>query len=400
MHYNFFKKISYKKETMYKVINQSFDIKHTYKIYFTKNIFASNNKVLINELNKDNLSEKNVIIIIDKNVIKYHLYLIEKIKNYFNTYKDYIKIMCEPIILTGGERVKNHYVIIKYIYKIIDKFKICKQSYLIAIGGGTIQDIAGYIASTAHRGLKLIRIPTTVLSQDDSGVGVKNGINFNNKKNFIGCFSTPYLVINDYNFLLSLTDKQIIDGISEAIKVSLIKDSCFFKYIEDNCQINKKENVLENIIYKCAKLHAEHISKYGDPFEKTSSRPLDFGHWIAHKLETLSEYKISHGESVAIGIIIDSTYSYLIRILKRSEWKRIIKTFIKLKFKIFSYFLLKKKNEKYLIFDGLNEFKEHLGGKLTITLLKSIGKKFDVHHVNKKLYIKSIKLVEKINKIK
>lgn len=382
---------------MYKIIKQTFDIKYNYNIFFTKNIFDLNNKILINELNKDNLSEKKILILIDKNIIKLNKNLIKNIINYFNLHTSLIKLVCKPITLTGGERIKNHYVLVQYFYKLIEKHKICRQSYLIAIGGGTIQDLAGYIASTAHRGVRLIRIPTTVLSQDDSGVGVKNGINFINKKNFIGCFSTPYSVINDYSFLSSLNFKQIMEGVSEAVKVALIKDKDFFKYIEDNSKNIIRPNILETLIYKCAKLHAEHISKYGDPFEKTSSRPLDFGHWIAHKLEAISKYKISHGESVGIGIILDATYSYLIKLLKKNTWKRIIICMINLRIKFFSNLILKKE-KTYAIFDGLEEFREHLGGKLTITLLKDIGTKIDVHHINKKIYTRAIKIIERLSK--
>lgn len=382
---------------MNKNIKQTFSINYSYNIFFTKNIFNIDNKILINEFNNENLSEKKAIIIIDKNVIKYHKNLLSNIKDYFKTYKKYIKISCDPIIITGGEKIKNHYIIIKYLYKIIEKYKICRQSYLISIGGGTIQDLVGYAASTAHRGVKLIRIPTTVLSQDDSGVGVKNGINFMNKKNFIGSFAPPALVINDFNLIKSLSKKQITDGLSEAIKVSLIKDKDFFYYIEENSLNIYKEDVLEKIIYKSAKLHAEHISKYGDPFEKTSSRPLDFGHWIAHKIESISKYKISHGEAVGIGIVIDSTYSYLAKILKKKEWKKIIYCFLKLKISIFTEFLLEKNEGYYRIFLGLEEFREHLGGKLTITFLKNIGEKIDLHHIDEKIYIKAINLIKRLN---
>ncbi|HIH2762445.1 MAG TPA: 3-dehydroquinate synthase [Candidatus Azoamicus sp. MARI] len=382
---------------MYKIIKQTFNIKYNYNIFFTTDIFNLNNKILINELNKNNLSEKKILILIDKNVIKFNTDIIIKINNYFKFYENSIKVVCNPIAITGGEKVKNHYLLVKYFYKLIEKYKICRQSYLIAIGGGTIQDLAGYIASTAHRGIKLIRIPTTVLSQDDSGVGVKNGINFIKKKNFIGCFSIPFSVINDYSLLQSLTFKQIIEGLAEAVKVALIKDNIFFKYIEDNCKNITEHSVLKNVIYTCAKLHAEHISKYGDPFEQTSSRPLDFGHWIAHKLESMSKYKISHGEAVGIGLIIDSTYSYLIKLLKKNEWKRIIRCMINLHMKIFCELLLKKE-KIYEIFNGVEEFREHLGGKLTITLLKAIGEKIDINHINKYIYIKSIKLIYRINK--
>lgn len=402
MHYNFFIKknciiLNKKKKNMYKIIKQTFNVKYDYNIFFTKDIFSPNNNILIDEIKKYNSSENKILLLIDKNIIKFHKNLLTNIDNYFYINKNFAKLVCDPILITGGEKTKNHYALVKCFYKLIELHKICRQSYLIAIGGGTIQDLAGYIASTAHRGVRLIRIPTTVLSQDDSGVGVKNGINFMKKKNFIGCFSTPYSVINDYLFLTSLNSKQIMEGLSEALKVALIKDEKFFFYIDDNAKNILDLNILENIIYKCAELHAKHISQYGDPFEKTSSRPLDFGHWIAHKLEAISKYKIPHGESVGIGIAIDATYSYMIKLLKKNKWKKIIRCMINLNLTLYNDTLLLKKNNTYLIFAGLEEFREHLGGKLTVTLLKDIGKKIDLHHVNKNTYLKAINLIKKIS---
>jgi 3-dehydroquinate synthase len=384
-----------------KIIKQSFQIRFKYNIIFTTDIFNTNNKTIINILNKLNKNKKKVLLFIDKNVYKTNDYLKTKIKEYIKTNENYINLVCDPILITGGEKIKNHYNIVKYAYKIIDTYKICRQSYVLAIGGGTLQDLIGFITSTAHRGIKLIRIPTTTLSQDDSGVGVKNGINFNNKKNFIGCFNTPYAVINDFNFLHSLKKENFIEGFSEAIKVALIKNKKLFYLIKNNTKeiLNRNKIITEKIIYICAKIHAEHISKKGDPFELTSSRPLDFGHWSAHKIESLSKYKISHGKSVAIGIALDCTYSYIMKILKRSNWKNIINTLLNLKLPIYSKELSLTENNENKIFKGLEEFREHLGGKLTITLIKNIGKKIETHHINKSIYEKSIKLLKKINNI-
>ena len=384
---------------MNKIIKQKFNITYAYDIFFTKNIFNKKNKLLINILNKENKVKKNIIIFIDKNVYIKNNNLIFDIKNYFNAYKNFFNLKSNPIILSGGEKVKNHPIIVNLLYKIIDKYKICRKSYIFVIGGGSFQDLLGFVAATAHRGIKLIRIPTTTLSQDDSGVGVKNGINFLNKKNFIGSFNVPFAVINDYNFLKSLDDKNYFEGFSEIIKVSLIKDKSFFSFIEKNTDniIKKKEKIIEKIIYKSAKLHAYHISKNGDPFENLSSRPLDFGHWAAHKLEKISKHKISHGAAVAIGIALDSTYSYFVKMITRIELKRILTTLINLNLKIFDKNLLLRNEKKFVIFDGLEEFREHLGGKLTISLLKKIGTKIDVNHVNIKIYLKSLRLLKYIN---
>lgn len=384
---------------MYKIIKQRFNINFNYNIFFTKNIFDKKNKILLNILNKEDRNKKNIIIFIDKNVAKLSENLIDNIKNYFNNFKFYLNLKCDPIVLSGGEKIKNHFSLVKIIYKILDKYKICRKSFLISIGGGSFQDLMGYIASTAHRGVRLIRVPTTTLSQDDSGVGVKNGINFLNKKNFIGCFSVPFAVINDYNFLNSLNNQIYKEGLSEAVKVSLIKNKNFFSFIARNTKniLKRKTKFIEKVIYESAKLHAYHISKNGDPFENLSSRPLDFGHWSAHKLEKISKHKLSHGRAVAIGVALDSVYSYFVKLLTKKDLKKILTTLINLELDIFSKYLMFKKNNNLVIFDGLEEFREHLGGKLTISLIKKIGEKIDVNHVNTNLYFKSINFLKKIS---
>lgn len=385
---------------MNQVIKQSFAVKFKYNIHFTKNIFNIKNTILNKIINKnEDTCKKKIIVLIDKKVSIYHKNLKNDILNYFSAYEKTITLTCSPITISGGEKIKNHFFIIKYLYKLISTYKICRKSFIVGIGGGAFLDAIGYAASTAHRGVKLIRIPTTVLSQNDSGIGVKNGINFMNKKNFIGTFTTPFAVINDYKFLTSLSNRDWIAGVPESIKVSLIKDDSLFELIKNNVDkiLNRNIHLMKKIIFYCAKLHANHISKNGDPFETTSSRPLDFGHWSAHKLESLTKYKLLHGESVAIGIAIDCTYSYLIKLLKKSHWKTIIKTLIKLKLDIFNDKLSLKKGNKNIISEALQEFREHIGGKLTITLIKQIGKSVDINHINIKILEKSIKYLEKYN---
>ena len=140
--------------------------------------------------------------------------------------------------------------------------------------------------------MKLIRIPTTVLAQNDAAVGVKNGINAFGKKNFIGSFALPIAIINDTQLLTSLEQRDWVAGIAEAVKVSLLQDADFFHWIVANAQAlaGRSEEEMNELIYRCALLHTNHISQGGDPFESGSSRPLDFGHWSAHKMEQLTGY--------------------------------------------------------------------------------------------------------------
>jgi len=151
-------------------------------------------------------------------------------------------------------------------------------------------DAVGYAAATAHRGIRLIRMPTTVLGQNDAGVGVKNAINWLGRKNFVGTFVPPHAVVNDFEFIESLPNRDKTAGIAEAIKVSLISDKTFFYYLNANRKNLRelRQDVVEKMIVKCAELHLRHIRSSGDPFERGSARPLDFGHWTAHKLEELT----------------------------------------------------------------------------------------------------------------
>ena len=204
------------------------------------------------------------------------------------------------MILPGGEHCKNDWNLVEKIWQAIEFHKICRHSYVVAIGGGAFIDLAGFAAATAHRGIRFVRMPTTTLSQGDGGVGVKNGVNFFGKKNWVGTFSVPFAVINDLDFLRSLPDRSCRDGIIEAIKVALIRDADFYHFLADHAEELKglETKALEVAIRRSAENHIDHIATSGDPFEYGSARPLDFGHWVAHKLEQISDFAVSHSEAV------------------------------------------------------------------------------------------------------
>jgi 3-dehydroquinate synthase len=189
-------------------------------------------------------------------------------------------------------------------------------------------------------------------------------------------------VFNDFHFLTTLEDGDWRSGISEAIKVALIKDAAFFQWLLDNATLLAKRDMpaMQYLIRRCADLHLQHI-RGGDPFEMGSSRPLDFGHWSAHKLEQLTNFNIRHGEAVAIGIALDSVYSHLSGRLKKEDLDRIVDLNKALGFSI-THPLLEVSNDKSPLLQGLEEFREHLGGKLTITLLNGIGKGVEVHEMD------------------
>ncbi|GIV33133.1 MAG: 3-dehydroquinate synthase [Chitinophagales bacterium] len=368
-------------------IHQSFSVQFNYSVHFTERVFNPRNEVLVRTLQASGCTEHSkVIFFIDDGVVRHHRDIPEQIAAYMRKYHEAFQATCSPIILPGGETCKNDPLLLEMILSAINHHGIDRHSYVIAVGGGALLDLVGYAAAIAHRGIRHIRIPTTVLSQNDSGIGVKNGINAFGKKNFLGTFAPPAGVINDCQFLTTLDNRDWRAGIAEAIKVALIKDAAFFRFIQTStlALVARDLQVMQQLIYRCAALHLQHIAN-GDPFETGSSRPLDFGHWASHKLEWLTNYSIRHGEAVAIGICLDATYSYLAGLLSRSDLDDIIHLIAQLGFQLYlpeltSY--LNNPDHPRSILSGLKEFREHLGGRLTVMLLNAIGQGVEVHEMD------------------
>jgi len=338
-----------------------------------------------------------VLVAVDESLYQAQPALAQQIETWFRNQASVVKLVAPPLILEGGERVKNSYFHVSEIQSQIDRYHIDRHSYVIAVGGGALLDLVGLAAATAHRGVRHVRVPTTTLSQDDSGVGVKNGMNAFGKKNFIGTFAVPWAVINDYELLASLSERDKRAGYIEALKVACIRDASFFEGIERNAEKLRDFNsdAVQRLIYRCAELHVNHIATSGDPFEMGSARPLDFGHWAAHKLEQISEYKIRHGEAVAVGIALDVVYSRRMGYLDPASADRVLRLIEELGFEVYANELHHlDSGGSLLILQGLEEFREHLGGGLTITLLRGIGQGFEVNEMHPSTVAASIQELE------
>jgi len=365
------------------IIQQRFQVSFKYPVVFTERLFHAENRLFKDILLQGIEPEvsKKLLFVIDSQIIAHFPDLEQQIFDYFSDEKA-IKLISEKVVVTGGEIAKNDPVFLDQIIEAVNLHGIDRHSFIVAIGGGSVLDLAGYAAAIAHRGIKIIRIPTTVLSQNDSGVGVKNGVNYRGKKNFLGTFAPPFAVFNDYEFLTTLNDRDWRAGISEAIKVALIKDKAFFQWLEANAEalVGRDRQAMQYLIKRCAELHMEHIGG-GDPFEFGSSRPLDFGHWSAHKLEQISDFRVLHGEAVAMGIALDSVYSGLTGGLSMEESERIVRLLCAVGLPV-QHEQMDLDRADHPIFKGLEEFREHLGGKLTIMLLEEIGKGYEVHQLD------------------
>ncbi|SFA60139.1 3-dehydroquinate synthase [Pedobacter suwonensis] len=364
-------------------LHQSFTVQYHYNVFFTSSLFSPENELLNSFLVNLNPAAaiKKILFVIDKGVADAHPGLTTQIKAYFLQHHR-TQLVQDMLVIPGGEQVKNDTGYFDQVLEAINTYGIDRHSFVAAIGGGAVLDMVGYAATVAHRGIKHIRIPSTVLSQNDSGVGVKNGINYFNKKNFLGTFSPPVAVFNDEVFLNTLSDRDWRSGIAEAVKVALIKDAGFFEWLETNAVAlaNRDTAAMNYQIWKCAKLHMEHI-RSADPFENGSARPLDFGHWSAHKLEYLTNFEVRHGEAVAMGIALDTVYSNLSGRISAEDARRVINLIQQLGFEL-THPLLQVKEGNSPILDGLEEFREHLGGQLTITLLTGLGSGEEVHEID------------------
>lgn len=361
------------------------------RIFFTENVFAPENRILRDVL--ADRAPRKALVVLEDSLAQAQPELEKQIEKYFAAHADAVQLVRPPLFVSGSESAKNSQTIVNDLLSQVSRHRIDRHSYLIAIGGGALLDVAGFAAAIAHRGVRHVRIPTTTLSQADSGVGVKNGLNAFGKKNFTGTFAPPYAVINDFNLLATLEPRDKRGGYVEAVKVACIRDANFFGELERDAEklSTFEPDAMKHLIRRCAELHLEHIATGGDPFEMGSARPLDFGHWAAHKLEQLSRFQISHGDAVAIGIALDVIYSRNIGLLAAASAERILRLLQQLGFKLFADELLNADNDNRLVvLTGLEEFREHLGGELTITLLKEIGAGVEVHEMNEEKIVAAI----------
>lgn len=366
---------------MFDAIQQRVSLLLEYPVVFTRDLFDPASTVLVDVLAAREQRRHRCAVIVDAGVAS----VLPAIERYAAAHADRIEIAALWTV-PGGEAAKTTAVLDDIVRRLAE-LAIDRHSFVIAIGGGAMLDVAGYAAAVVHRGVRLVRVPTTVLAQNDAGVGVKNGINAFNAKNFLGVFSAPFAVIDDSSFLATLDPRDRAAGMAEAVKVAAIRDPVFYDWlVEHGDRLAAFElTAVERMIRRCAELHLAHIAGAGDPFETGNARPLDFGHWSAHKLEVLTDHALRHGEAVAIGMALDARYSVEIGMLDPAAFATFITLLKTLRLPVWHDKLLDP-----AVLDGLDEFRQHLGGELTITLLAGIGRGVDHRAVDLAIVRKSI----------
>jgi 3-dehydroquinate synthase len=369
-------------------IQQRFSVPFEYPVFFTERVFDPANLTLVEALcAREQTRTHRVLCVVDENVWQAWPNLGRELEAYVRAHARSIALVAPPLVVPGGEAAKQGNGVIDRVHAQMHAHGIDRHAFALIIGGGAVLDAVGFAAATTHRGVRVIRLPTTVLAQNDAGIGVKNGINAFGAKNFLGSFAPPFAVINDAAFLATLPERDKRAGLAEAIKVALIRDPIFFTWLREHAAALRDFAPAELVrsIRRGAELHLHHIAQGGDPFELGSARPLDFGHWAAHKLEGLSSHRLRHGEAVAIGMALDTRYSVEAGLLSAADAELIIGLLRQLGFRLWDEALERvDSRNKPSVLAGLEEFREHLGGELTVTLLSGIGQSVDVHEMHER----------------
>jgi 3-dehydroquinate synthase len=378
---------------------QSFSVPYEYPVVFTRDAFNPANPQIASILARREPARRHrAAIFVDDGLRLASPDLADKISRYATAHSAEIDIVGDLIWVPGGEDVKNDPALLQMLLQALAGRGIDRHSYSVAIGGGAVLDAVGYASAIFHRGVRHIRFPTTVLSQCDSGVGVKNAVNYHRTKNLIGTFAPPWAVINDFAFIDGLPPREKRAGTAEAVKVALIRDAAFFDWLEANAErlASFSSPHLEYLIVRSAELHMRQIGKGGDPFETGSARPLDYGHWAAHKLEHLTCHRLNHGEAVAIGTALDTRYSVTSGLLPDGQDERVHELLATLGFRLWDDALrITLPTGELALLRGLAEFREHLGGDLTVTLLSAIGHGAEVNQMDADLVAEALDWLER-----
>ena len=363
------------------VVRERFAVPIEYPVVFERDCLAPGAEAIEWAITRSDLGEVHrVFAVCDAGMVEATPDFMARLTDYFAARGPRLELAAAPRILPGGEEAKADFSLVSELHRTWLNAGLDRHSVVLAVGGGAFLDAVGFAAATFHRGLRLIRVPTTVLAQNDAGLGVKNGLNAHGQKNLIGTFAAPFAVVCDSAFLATLGERDLRSGMAEAVKVALIRDRSFFEWLEEHASALARfeRTALEELIRRAAEQHLAHIAKGGDPFESGSARPLDFGHWVAHKLEVLTEHELKHGEAVAIGLGLDSLISVELGWLPNQTAQRIIALLRALGFSLSHPALARRSAGGLVVLEGLEEFRQHMGGRLSLPMLQDLGQSREV----------------------
>lgn len=375
------------------VDEQQFSVAFNFPVIFARDVLSTGDGALVWAVAQREPERRHpLFVVLDGGLVGASPALQPDLLAYCQRYTDQLELRGEPLVVPGGEAVKNDPRWVSELQAAFARARLDRHAVVLVVGGGAVLDAAGFAAATAHRGLRLVRMPTTVLSQSDGGLGVKNGVNAFGAKNFIGTFAVPFAVLNDAELLRTLSPRESRAGMAESVKVALLRDAQFFGWLEQEADALREGSLepLATLVRRGGAIHLAQIREGGDPFELGSSRPLDYGHWAAHKLEVLSGHELRHGEAVAIGMLLDARYAEQQGLLPAADLQRIARLLERLGLPGYHPALELRVGGELTLMRGLDEFREHLGGALTITLLRGIGRSTEVSTIDSEQMARAI----------
>jgi 3-dehydroquinate synthase len=360
----------------------AFSVPVRFPVRFTRHAWAADNAVLDACMPGSEGRPARAMVVLDDGLLAADPGLTDRIQGWFRTRRGGPHLAAQPLVVPGGEAAKADWAVVDRVMDLAAELQLCRHSYVVAIGGGALLDAVGLGATLVHRGLRLIRMPSTTLGQCDAGLGVKNAINAYHQKNFLGTFQAPWAVVDDLALLDLQDDRSWRAGISEAVKVGIIKDAAFVHRLAELAAAlaARSSEAMAESVHRCAALHLDHICTAGDPFESGSSRPLDFGHWVAHRLEILTRHRLLHGEAVAVGVGIDCAYAVEQGWLAEADGRMVAGILAQVGLPLWDAALdLRDGDGRRTILGGLEQFRAHLGGGLTLAMPDGLGRRQDVH---------------------
>lgn len=324
-------------------------------------MFEASFDALSEELDKFDLQSHKVCIVTDSNV--------EKL--YASQVAECISVHCAKCVVfsfPAGEESKNLNTV-QQVYEFLIQNQFDRKDMLVALGGGVVGDLTGFVAATYLRGISFIQIPTTLLSQVDSSIGGKTGVDFDSYKNMVGAFYMPKLVYINLSVLNTLEDRQYFSGMAEVLKAGLIKDGAFYEWLIDHfVEIGDKDiDVVTEMVQKSCIIKKNVVEK--DPTEQGERALLNLGHTIGHAIEKQMDFQYLHGECVALGIVCAAFISWKKELLSMEEYYEIRDMFVPFQLPISTY---KIDPEKVLAYTQND--KKMDAGKIKFILLKKVGK--------------------------
>ena len=332
----------------------------TYNIYIGNNIILKISHIL----KKENINFKKSLIIVDKNVPKVFIKII----------KSKLKCKKKLVYLFNPSEKNKNLTYVNSILEILFKNNFTRNDSIFCLGGGIAGDVTGFAASIFKRGIKFINVPSTLLSQVDSSIGGKTGINNRYGKNLVGSFYQPDLVVSDTMLLESLSRREIICGYAEIFKHSLIKNKKLFLFLDKNLNsiLKLKRKYLEKAILESCKVKKQIIER--DEKELNLRKSLNLGHTFGHAYEATLNYskRLNHGEGVLYGILSATKLSKKLKILKKDDCELILSHLSKLNFIDLKKFFKKRDASKIVRF--MITDKKNTSNKINFVTLKRIGK--------------------------